>query len=367
MGGFRARRPAGGSRMPSSVGFAADALVGHNPRMARAAPSYLDRFPLISTRDLSAARETTGRFWPKHSSEVLGPEAYSLEMNRVLLGHLAVSYVFCTTSIQVVPREPGDDSSLYVPFDGGVETLVDGRQLAGSRSRPLLRGAFRTSRFVASPIRCLVVDIPAAVIAAAAAEAEVPPPSHVSLGPPHAKPVVRLVKRLASLANRSRTVAAIQPFSASDRLKRTPDSIQRLERQVVDAIVQAAMPGGLRTTRLGSAARCDVEDLKAWLAGQLHRRVRIGELTKRAGASKRTIERAFLRTGCTPMEYLRSVRLERARCMFARPTPGMTVADAAGAVGYTHLGRFAAEYRRQFGELPSRTLARGRSRQPGAE
>ncbi len=337
-----------------------EVLVGHNPRMARPARPYLDHFPLISTRDLSAARETTGRFWPKHCSEVLGPEAYSLDMNRALLGQLAVSYVFCTTSIRVVPSEPSADSTLYVPFAGGVEIVADGQQLTGSRSRPLLRGPFRRSWFVASPIRCLVVDIPASAIAEAAAQAEACPPSHASIGPLHGKSIVRLVQRLASVANRSPTVAAIQRFSPRDRLKRTPDSIQRLERALVDAIVRAATPGGLRTKRLGGDAHCDVEALKAWLAAQAHRRVRIGELTKRAGVSKRTIERAFLRTGCTPVEYLRSVRLERARRMLALPMAGLTVADAAEAVGYTHLGRFAAEYRRQVGELPSQTLARCR-------
>ena len=55
-----------------------------------------------------------------------------------------------------------------MPLEGGVEIVADGRQLAGSRSRPLLRGPFRSTRFEASPIRCLVVDIPAAVIADAA-------------------------------------------------------------------------------------------------------------------------------------------------------------------------------------------------------
>jgi AraC-like DNA-binding protein len=39
-----------------------------------------------------------------------------------------------------------------------------------------------------------------------------------------------------------------------------------------------------------------------------------------------------------------------------------SVSDAATAAGIAHLGRFATEYRRRFGELPSQTLVRGRSR-----
>jgi AraC-like DNA-binding protein len=48
--------------------------------------------------------------------------------------------------------------------------------------------------------------------------------------------------------------------------------------------------------------------------------------------------------------------------MLVEPGPALTVADAATAAGIAHLGRFATEYRRRFGELPSQTLVRGRSR-----
>jgi AraC-like DNA-binding protein len=40
--------------------------------------------------------------------------------------------------------------------------------------------------------------------------------------------------------------------------------------------------------------------------------------------------------------------------------PTTTVADLAQRHGFTQLGRFAAVYRREFGEMPSATLARMR-------
>jgi AraC-like DNA-binding protein len=328
--------------------------------MPRAARSYLDRFPLISTHHLASAREATAKFWPKHTSDVLGPEDYALQMNRVLLGSLAVSYVVCTSRIRVIPSEPSGDSALYVPFKGSVDMVPDGRELTGSPSRLLLRGPYRRTRFEASPIRCLVVDVPAATLAAAAAAADVPPPVHASIGGREGEQIAQLVKRLATAANRSRAVVALQRFSTRDRLARTPSSIQRLEREIVDAIVQAASSGGPLPKRSGADACCDVEALKAWLASQAHRPVRIAELATRAGVSPRTVERAFLRTGCTPLEYLRGVRLERARRMLVEPGPDLTVAEAAAAAGIAHLGRFATEFRRRFGELPSQTLVRSR-------
>ncbi len=167
--------------------------------------------------------------------------------------------------------------------------------------------------------------------------------------------LVRLATGLAHAADRSRTLVALQRFSIRDRLARLPDRIRRLEDTFVETVV------GLAKTRPGVRGECDVELLKQWLAGQAHRRVRIGELASLAGVSQRTVERAFLRTGCTPLDYLRRIRLDRARTILAGPVANVTVADVAASLGYTHLGRFADDYRRHVGELPSRTLARGRA------
>jgi AraC-like DNA-binding protein len=315
---------------------------------------------LLATRDLPEAREATSRFWPKHTSEVLGPEDYALQMNRVRLGSITLTYVFCTTRIRVIPSEPSGDSVLYVPFEGDIQVAPDGHQLTASLARPLLRGPYRRTTFEAAPIRCLVVDLPAATLAAAAAAAGVPLPVHASIGGHEAEQIGRLVKRLANAANRSPTVLPLQPFSSRQRLAALPESILRLERALLEAVVKAATAVPSSGPRGGGERGFDVDALKIWLASQSHRAVRISELAKRAGVSPRTIERVFLRHGCTPLEYLRGVRLDAARRMLAQPTAGLTVAEAAAAAGCKQFGRFAGEYRERFGELPSQTLARGR-------
>jgi AraC family ethanolamine operon transcriptional activator len=63
------------------------------------------------------------------------------------------------------------------------------------------------------------------------------------------------------------------------------------------------------------------------------------------------------------MAYLKQVRLEHARSALqsgaAFTSAGVT--QVAFNCGFSHLGRFAADYRAQFGELPSATarLMRG--------
>ncbi len=52
--------------------------------------------------------------------------------------------------------------------------------------------------------------------------------------------------------------------------------------------------------------------------------------------------------------------------MLATTEPGgMTVSDAGLHWGFWELGRFAGQYRRLFGELPSETLSRAKTSRQG--
>jgi AraC-like DNA-binding protein len=58
------------------------------------------------------------------------------------------------------------------------------------------------------------------------------------------------------------------------------------------------------------------------------------------------------------MRYLKSVRLARAHADLRQASveEGVTVAAIAYRWGFGNLGRFSAEYRREFGRSPSEVL-----------
>ncbi len=59
----------------------------------------------------------------------------------------------------------------------------------------------------------------------------------------------------------------------------------------------------------------------------------------------------------TPKSYLQSLRLNDAYKILLQSYPETTkVTDVALSQGYWHMSQFAADYHRQFGELPSATL-----------
>jgi len=93
-----------------------------------------------------------------------------------------------------------------------------------------------------------------------------------------------------------------------------------------------------------------------------HEEVDLSELHAICRTSPRTLQRAFIeRYQMTPRDYLRTVRLNRARAALQRNGTDSSISEIALACGFNHLGKFSASYRQQFGELPRQTakLSRG--------
>ena len=88
--------------------------------------------------------------------------------------------------------------------------------------------------------------------------------------------------------------------------------------------------------------------------------ISIVDVAAAARLSVRGLQAAFQRTlGMTPQTYVRSVRLSAVHADLLVVNAGeVTVAEIARRWGFHHLGRFAREYRAEFGELPSDTLRR---------
>jgi AraC-like DNA-binding protein len=88
--------------------------------------------------------------------------------------------------------------------------------------------------------------------------------------------------------------------------------------------------------------------------------ITLDKIARAAGVSERTLHRGFRDfRETTPMAHLKSLRLQAARQALLAGK-GASVTDVATEFGLSHLGKFAREYRRQFGELPSQTLRRRR-------
>ncbi len=84
------------------------------------------------------------------------------------------------------------------------------------------------------------------------------------------------------------------------------------------------------------------------------------QLAQMVGASDRTLLYAFReRFGMTPAAFMKARRLAAVRRDLQVQLPDRsTVSDILAQHDFWHLGQFAKDYRKHFGELPSDTLAR---------
>ncbi len=91
-----------------------------------------------------------------------------------------------------------------------------------------------------------------------------------------------------------------------------------------------------------------------------HRSITVEELCRESAASISTLERAFRdQFGLSPKRYLVASRLHRVRRALVLGEDVRSIADIAADWGFWHMSKFAADYKRMFGELPSATRQAG--------
>jgi len=102
-----------------------------------------------------------------------------------------------------------------------------------------------------------------------------------------------------------------------------------------------------------------IREIEPWLQEDPHEKHSVHSLCENFQVTERTLRRVFMkRYGVSPKQYLQASQLNKVRqelCSTAFLQG--KVAEIANRWGFWHMGHFALIYRRQFGELPSETLA----------
>jgi len=90
--------------------------------------------------------------------------------------------------------------------------------------------------------------------------------------------------------------------------------------------------------------------------------ITVSDVSDNLGISLRSLQVAFRQwRETTPTAFLRRVRLQLVRDELLRSGREANVTTIALRHGFSHLGRFSAQYRSAFGEGPSATLRRSRA------
>jgi transcriptional regulator GlxA family with amidase domain len=107
-----------------------------------------------------------------------------------------------------------------------------------------------------------------------------------------------------------------------------------------------------------------VDIVESFIAAHWDQPLDMEKIAEIANVSMRTIFREFSDAGRgSPGQWARRFRLQRATELLRHPDEQTSVVAVAFKCGFQNLGRFASEYRRAVGELPSETLKNARRKQ----
>lgn len=102
-----------------------------------------------------------------------------------------------------------------------------------------------------------------------------------------------------------------------------------------------------------SIAPWQVRRAEDYIAENWSRIITIDDLVEVTGVSARTLFRTFKEhRGCSPLEFARRTRLEKARDLLAAPDAG-SVTEIAFSCGFGDLSTFSRTFAQAFGESPS--------------
>lgn len=141
----------------------------------------------------------------------------------------------------------------------------------------------------------------------------------------------------------------------------SPMAVREMEQAVIVQMLFASRHNysALLSGQPKDSAAWQVRQVEAYIEANWNQPILVEDLAAVAGVSARSLYKSFEKNrGCSPMIYVKHVRLRRAHDLLTKPGDKTTVTGVALACGFLNLGHFARDYRSLFGELPSETLRR---------
>lgn len=144
----------------------------------------------------------------------------------------------------------------------------------------------------------------------------------------------------------------------------TPGTVVASLAHALDDMLMSALVLAWSPTRNVPTPRGRAAHILDWVRCHHGLDVTTTDIARAVGLSLRQLQQTVHdELGMTPSQLLRDVRLMDAHHRLRAADPrASTVATIAYDCGFTHLGRFSVQYRTRFGEKPSTTLMRERTR-----
>jgi AraC-like DNA-binding protein len=324
-------------------------------------PLPLARHLLVHTSDVDEARERVGKVFCAHKLECLSPKrGLDMRQHVARFGNLALSYIAYGADVSIDPGKLSTFFLVHLIPSGRSEIQIGNGALIGSSAVGAVTSSTTAMRMRwSADCAHLVLKIERAALE-----------RHLSdlLGDVATRPI-EFAPQLPVQTGLGAGLRRLIDFVAGeldrdDTFLASPLGIADIEQTLMTALL-ASQPSNYSAalaSRSSPATPRHVMRAEDLIRSHPERPMTVGHLTEACGVSARTLFEGFRRfRSTTPMALLRNVRLEQAHADLKAAAPTENIAAVAFKWGIVHLGRFAQDYHKRFGELPSDTLRKGRS------
>ena len=319
----------------------------------------LSHKPLFRSTDLDEARDVVGNVFKPHRLEFLaGERRLHAVQNRVELGEVSLNYLTYGGDVFVGPGPLEDFYLIQMPLTGSMRVSL-GSQTAetGQGAATVCSPHLPLSIEWMGDCASLTVQVPRMTLERFVGNClgiRIRRPIEFDLAMDVSRGEAQSWRRILTMI--------------CDELARPASAARKgmLSRQFEDLLL-ATLVGSQRHNYSAMMKReaagpspYYVKRAEDYIHAHAGREITIEDLVTVSGVSARSLFAGFRAyRGQGPMAFLKQVRLERARAELAAADPGRArVIDIALKWHFSHMGRFAADYGRRFGEAPSVTLRR---------
>jgi AraC-like DNA-binding protein len=325
----------------SPATFRADALRGYR---------------LFESTDLDETRELISRVMQPHALVPTGSGRGRSHMDFVKLGGLGLGTIAFGDAMRVDVKAVDGYYLLMFCVTGDAEVRTMGRSMHVNRNQGVLCAPGQAFDAHLSPgCEQLVLRIDPAALSA---QTGIAAPRFASLVPVGGSHLRGWMQQLQLVASSPELLACARS---------NPRVATQLEHLLIDLFATAHVGSELDinadtdcASKRSLVSPGFVKRAEAFIEAHCGEPLELFDIASAVGVSARTLRDGFQQfRGVSPMQYVRQLRLERARDALRAAPSDVRVAEIALDCGFAHLGRFSVVYKAMFGESPSETL-RGR-------
>jgi len=134
----------------------------------------------------------------------------------------------------------------------------------------------------------------------------------------------------------------------------------QIVREIIYRVLRGEQGGALRAMAARHSRFCQIAKVLKRMHTEFDCQFDIGTLASEVNMSVSSFHNHFKAvTAVSPLQYLKSIRLHKARMLMSRD--GLNASTAAGKVGYESATQFSREFKRYFGSTPLDEAAKMRS------